>query len=147
MSTININGLEKELYYNLKAQRAITQRCGDLRKLKEWLQCDDVTLMLERICGVMADLINGAVYKNNCEIALGLKNGEKSTFIEDETLLCLVNPNRITEYSSSIWAAMGDGVDIPDDEEAPDTNSDPDLEEVESERKNEQGGAVTLPSA
>lgn len=148
MSKVTINGVEMELYYNIKAQRAITKRCGDLRKLGDWLKCDDVTLQLERITGILTDLINGAVYKHNCEIALGMKQGEKRNFIEDDVLLCLINPHELGEYSEALWAAMGEGADFDDGGTSTD-EQDPDLAAVpsETERKNDLSGAATSPSA
>lgn len=147
MNALHISGAEFPLYYNLKAQRDITKRCGDLRKLQEWLKCEDVTLMLERIAGILTDLVNGAVYKHNCEIALGIIQGEKRAFLDEDALLCLINPNRLGEYTEALWRAMGDGADFGEPDGAH-QEADPDLADVpsEAERKNAQA-EETSPSA
>lgn len=148
MSKVTINGVDFELYYNLKAQRAISDRSGDLRNLTEWLNHENVAIQLERVTNVLTDLINGAVYKHNCEIALGMKQGEKRNFIEDDVLLCLINPHELGEYSEALWAAMGEGADFDDGGTSTD-EQDPDLAAVpsETERKNDLSGVVMSPFA
>lgn len=144
MSALHISGKTFPLYYNIKAQRDIARRCGDLRKLQEWLKCEDVTLTLERIAGILTDLVNGAVYKHNCEIALGITQGDKQTFLDEDTLLCLINPNMLGEYTNALWEAMGEGTEF---EDAASAEADPDLADVVSEAEAKNNQAEILPSA
>lgn len=131
---ITVGGKEYALYYNVKAQQAISKRCGgDLRKIGEWIKADDTATVLERTMAVITDLINGAVYKHNCEIVLGLAQGDKRDFIPDDLMLCIANPNEIGEYSQKMWEAMGAGMEfeVPDGVQA--EERDPDLDFVPSE--------------
>ncbi len=148
MNKVTINGVDFELYYNLKAQRAISDRSGDLRNLTEWLNHENVAIKLERVASILTDLTNGAVYKHNCEIALGMKQGEKRNFIEDDVLLCLINPYELGEYTAALWDTMGAGAEFEETETSAD-EQDPDLASVpsEAERKNDPGGAAMSPSA
>lgn len=130
---ITISGKEFELYYSTKAMLDVEKRCGDTSKLKEWLGgASTAGESFKRISGVLTDLINGAVYKHNADISLGLCSGEKQTFFTDEQIIVLLSPAELIKYKDAIYGAINAGLDY----EIPEgiTEPDPDLADVESEK-------------
>lgn len=132
MTVIGIREIEFELYYNTKAMIDISAHCNGIENLAEWLGVDEPASRIERICIMLADLINGGIFKHNAEIELGVKQGEKKKFINSETIMSLVNPAQMAQYELSIYEALNAGMHF----EKPDglEEEDPDLAEVESEK-------------
>lgn len=134
MQTINISGVEFEAYYNVKAQMDIAKRCGGLKNLSKWIgENDEPAEIAAKVLGVITSLINGAVYKHNCEIAFGMKQGDKKEFIDDDVLLCIADISKLEEYMNDMYRVMNGGAEfvVPDDVQT--EERDPDLDFVPSE--------------
>ena len=135
MVTVNLGGREWPLYYNTKAMRDIEKRCGALTALADWMNEGGVADRIERVGMIIADLINGGIYKANAEIALGLADGEKQSFVDPAAIAALIDPHALADCTGKIYAAFG--ADIPP--EIPEgivlTEEDPDLAEVEAARR------------
>lgn len=130
---IELNGRKIELYYSTKAMLDVEKRCGDTNKLNEWLKEDGTTAqILSRLSGILTDLANGAVFKHNSEVALGLTDEPKKKFVDDELMLSLLTPADLIKAKEAIYAAINDGMSFEVPEGIPEP--DPDLADVESEK-------------
>lgn len=144
MVTINLLGKDIELYYNTKAMMDISKRCGSLDNLFEWLNISNYndnnennfnrSELISKYAGLLCDLANGGVYKHNCEIEFGLKDGEKQKFYTDDVFLCLISPNQILRYQEAFFRALNEGSEVSIPESMQSEEPDPDLAEVESEK-------------
>ena len=132
-TTFSLGGKPIKLYYSTKAMLDIEKRCEDTSKLGEWLQQEGTTgETITKIAGILTDLANGAVYKHNAEVALGLSNEEKKDFYDVETFSMLLTPADFLEAKEAIFSAINKGMKYEIPEGAPEP--DPDLAEVESEK-------------
>ena len=130
---INLRGKEIELYYSTKAMIDIEKRCGETSDLGNWLAEKSTTGgTLAKIAGLLTDLANGAVFKHNAEIALGMIDGEKRKFYDDETFFSLLTPADLLMAKETIFSVINDGMSYETPEGIPEP--DPDLAEVESEK-------------
>lgn len=146
--TYTIAGKEFELYYNVKAMREIEQTCGDISKMYEWMLEGSTIEQLYRTVKIFQILVNGGTYKHNCEIALGMKDGEKRPFFTDDEFACLFSTSDIPKITEKLIEAMGGEIPIETPDAVQAEQEDPDLAEVESYRKestpgNQQTGAGT----
>ena len=142
--TITISEKEFELYCSTKAIMDIEKRTGtSFSKISEWLGSDteetdpDVVGILRKVSGIITDLINGGIFKHNCEIVLGLKDGDKKAFMDDGILEGILSIAELTNYRSKIYEAFNMGMDFDKPEGMPE--ADPDLADVESEKNVEAG--------
>ena len=146
--TYTIAGKEFELYYNVKAMREIEQVCGDISNMYEWMTEGSTIDQLDRTVKIFQILVNGGTYKHNCEIALGMKDGEKRPFFTGDEFTCLFSVDDLPEITQKLVEAMGGEIQIDTPEVVQAEQEDPDLAEVESYRKqatpgNSQTGAGT----
>lgn len=144
MVTINIAGKEYELFYNTKALIEIEKLCGSVSKLGEWLYREEenkddngnliiTSSLVERIAEVLAILVNGGIFKTNCEISMGLQDGTKQNFINSDVLMAVMSPNEIIANQTLIITVISGGQKFELPEGVPEP--DPDLLDVESEKK------------
>ena len=141
---IEIDGKEIELFFSTWALMHISERVGgDINTIGKWLDDGKGTAgTLERFSYILADLANGAVIKHNADIALGLEQGDKKPLFPDDYFINILNVSDILTYKKEIFEALNMGTDyeIPDDVEL--EEKDPDLAEIEREKK-EAGRAAT----
>ncbi|MBD5145639.1 MAG: hypothetical protein HDT21_07020 [Ruminococcus sp.] len=141
---IEIDEKKIELFFSTWALMHISERVGgDINTIGTWLDDGkDTAGMLERFSYILADLANGAVIKHNADIALGLEQGDKKPLFPDDYFINILNVSDILTYRAEIFGALNLGSDyeIPDGVEL--TEKDPDLAEIEREKK-EAGRAAT----
>lgn len=130
---ITLCGKEFELYYSTKAMLDVEKRCGDTNKLNEWLKEDGTTAqILSKLSGILTDLANGAIFKHNSEVTLGLIDEPKKKFVDDELMLSLLTPADLLKAKEAIYSAINSGMSFEVPEGVPEP--DPDLADVESEK-------------
>ena len=141
---IEIDGKEIELFFSTWALMHISERVGgDINAVGEWLSASETTAgTLERFSYILADLANGAVIKHNADISLGLEQGDKKPLFPDDYFINILNVSDILTYRAEIFGALNLGSDyeIPDGVEL--TEKDPDLAEIEREKKEERRAAT-----
>lgn len=131
--TIMLSGKEIELYCSTKAMLDIEKRCGEISDLNKWLEADATTgAKLARVAEILTDLANGAIYKHNADISLGLIDGEKKRFLTDDTLISIITPADLIKAKDALYSAINKGMKYEVPEGLPEP--DPDLAEVESEK-------------
>ncbi len=135
MNKVIISGREIELCFNNKAMFDIAKRCnGDINNISDMIKGGTDAQGLELICGILADLANGAVVKHNCEIAMGIGNGEKRNPIPEDTFVALVQPTELNDMLLIAFEEMGMGSTFEMPENVKVEEKDIDLAELEAEK-------------
>lgn len=134
---IEVDGKKYELFFSTRTLIKISERVGgDINSLGEWLSKSDNTVeMLSKFSFILADLANGAVIKNNADIALGLEQGEKKPLYPDDYFIDILNVSDILTYKEEIFEALNMGTDYEVPEGVEVQEKDPDLAEMEREKK------------
>ena len=141
MITVTLAGKEFPLYFSTKTMIDMEKRIGaPISKISDWYGYDDTDAaeevntseILIKTTGLLCDLINGGIYKHNCEIVLGLADGEKKPFVTEEAISGAISCADILGYQSKIFAAINEGMHYEKPEGMPE--SDPDLADVDSEK-------------
>jgi len=142
--TITISGKKFELFCSTKTIMDIEKRTGvPFAQISNWLAADadddkvDILQVLRKIGGILTDLINGGIFRSNCEIDLGLQQGEKKPYFTDAMIEGILSFADITKYREKIYEAFNAGIAIDVPEGVP--AQDPDLADVESEKKVQAG--------
>lgn len=133
--TIELFGNSYELYYSTKTMLDVEKRCESIEKLGDWLQEGKNEERQRKLMLVLIDMINGGIYKHNCEVALGLSTEEKKNFMSDDMadmLMGILSVKQINSYQSLILKAMNDGEEVQIPAGVPEP--DPDLADVQSEK-------------
>lgn len=158
---IEVDGKKYELFFSTRTLIKISERVGgDINNLGSWIGGADTNTesekgnggnstsdgntaeMLSRFSVILADLANGAVIKNNAGIALGLEQGEKKPLYPDDYFIDILNVSDILTYKEEIFEAlnMGTNYEIPEGVEV--EEKDPDLAELEREKKADRRAAT-----
>lgn len=142
---IVVDGREHELFFSTWALLHISERVGgDINDLGKWLGGDsdekggagkNTAETLSRFSVILADLANGAVIKNNADIALGLEQGDKKPLYPDDYFINVLNVSDILTYREEIFAAMNLGTEFEVPEGVEVQEKDHDLAEMEREKK------------
>lgn len=136
---MKIGNQELKLFYSNLAAREINELCGGIKNMSTLLTGKDgegleLTEQFSNITKLIRILLNANITKENCEISLGMRDGEKKEKFSDETLETLLDLSKIREYIPEVLECMGlasqfevpDGIKL----ESPDL----DLEELEAEQ-------------
>lgn len=136
---MKIGNQELKLFYSNLAAREINELCGGIKNMSTLLTGKDgeeleLTEQFSNITKLIRILLNANITKENCEISLGMRDGEKKEKFSDETLETLLDLSKIREYITEVLECMGlasqfevpDGIKL----ESPDL----DLEELEAEQ-------------
>ena len=135
---IDIDGKKYELFFSTRTLIKISERVGgDINTIGKWIGGDDKSTaeILSRFSFILADLANGAVIKNNADIALGLEEGEKKPLYPDDYFIDILNVSDILTYKEEIFEALNMGTDYEIPEGVEIQEKDPDLAELEREKK------------
>lgn len=136
---MKIGNQEVKLFYSNLAAREINELCGGIKNMSTLLTGKDgeeleLTEQFSNVTKLIRILLNANITKENCEISLGMRDGEKKEKFSDETLETLLDLSKIREYITEFLECMGlasqfevpDGIKL----ESPDL----DLEELEAEQ-------------
>ena len=134
---IEVDGREHELFFSTWALIHISERVGgDINTIGKWLDDGKSTAgTLERFSYILTDLANGAVIKHNADIALGLEQGDKKPLYPDDYFINILNVSDILTYRKEIFEALNLGTDYEVPEGVEVQEKDPDLAEMEREKK------------
>lgn len=137
---IEVDGREHELFFSTWALIHISERVGgDINTIGKWLDDGKSTAgTLERFSYILTDLANGAVIKHNADIALGLEQGDKMPLYPDDYFINILNVSDILTYREEIFEALNLGTDYEVPEGVEVQEKDPDLAEMEREKKAER---------
>lgn len=145
---IEIDEKKIELFFFTRTLIKISDRIGgDISELGKWLGGDpdnsgdkggNIVETLSKFSLIIADLANGAITKHNTDIALGLEQGEKKQFYPDDYFIDVLNVSDILTYKKEIFEALNMGADYEIPEGVEVQEKDPDLAEIEREKKEER---------
>lgn len=143
IKTVEIDGHKYELFFSIYAMRKISDRCGDIGNISEWLDISKASTseILERVSLIMTDLANGAVIKRNADISMGLESGEQKPLFPDDYFVNCISAADMMKCKNEIFSALNMGAEYEIPEGVTVKEKDPDLAEIErEERKNAKAG-------
>lgn len=129
MTAIKIHQKSYPLYWDLYAEKRISEKMGKERVFADWLR--EEKNRFEHISFVLVELINGGIRKKNAMIAAGFSSGEKETVFqmtdeEQESFLSLfrvvdfpaIQNAVITEYIKAYQVEIPEEIkkNMPDDD-------------------------------
>lgn len=80
MAAIKIHQKSYPLYWDLYAEKRISEKMGKERVFADWLR--EEKNRFEHISFVLVELINGGIRKKNAMLAAGFSSGEKETLFQ-----------------------------------------------------------------
>lgn len=113
---MKLGKLDIELFYSVKAMMDIQELVGggDLKKLFEWINAEDIseTEQIIRIVKIITILANAKVIRDNQEIALGLADGEKKSLYSDELFQNYIGITDLEPLIREIAVCLGADAEI-----------------------------------
>lgn len=141
MTTIRICQKIYPLYWDLYAEKRISEKMGKERVFADWLR--DTENRFEHISFVLVELINGGIRKKNAMIAAGFSSSEKETLFQmtDEEQESFLSLFRVVDFPAIQNAVIAEyikayQVEIP--EEIKKNMPDDDYLEIEAEMEAEK---------
>ena len=136
---MKIGNKEVKLYYSNLAAKELDELCGGIQNIgslfkREEGQPVDLMKDYKNMISIIRILANANIAKENSEIALGMRDGEKQQKFTDEMLESLLDLSHISEYLEEALRCMGlaSAFEVPDDLKL--EEPDEDLEEINAER-------------
>lgn len=131
--------IELKLFYSNWAAKELTELCGGLANIGSLFAGEsgeerDIAEIYDNIVKLVCILANANIIKENSEIALGMRNGEKKQLLEPEVLSNILDMSKGGEYLLECLDVMGlaSKFEMPDGMKV--EEKDIDLEEIEAEK-------------
>lgn len=131
--------LEFKLFYSNWAAKELTDLCGGLENIGTLFagedgEDQDISLIYDNIVKLVCILANANIIKENSEIALGMRKGEKKELLDAEMMSNILDMSKGGEYLLECLKVMGlaSKFEMPDGMKFED--SDEDLEEILAEQ-------------
>lgn len=131
--------LELKLFYSNWAAKELTELCGGLENIgtlfaREDGEDQDISLIYDNIVKLVCILANANIIKENSEIALGMRKGEKKELLDAEMMSNILDMSKGGEYLLECLKVMGlaSKFEMPDGMKT--EEKDIDLEEIEAEK-------------
>ena len=118
-------------YYDVRTRLCVGEKFAELEELQ----------VCNLLCNVLCALANGAVAKKNCDISLGLSNGEKMQEFTPEFFEVNLDFSKGAELVDTLFTVINGGSQytIPDNVQT--VEKDIDLEEMEAEKEASEGNS------
>ena len=131
--------LELKLFYSNWAAKELTDLCGGLENIGTLFagedgEDQDISLIYDNIVKLVCILANANIIKENSEIALGMRKGEKKELLDVEIMSNILDMSKGGEYLLECLNVMGlaSKFEMPDGMKT--EEKDIDLEEIEAEK-------------
>lgn len=131
--------LEFKLFYSNWAAKELTDLCGGLENIGTLFagedgEDQDISLIYDNIVKLVCILANANIIKENSEIALGMRKGEKKELLDAEMMSNILDMSKGGEYLLECLNVMGlaSKFEMPDGMKT--EEKDIDLEEIEAEK-------------
>lgn len=131
--------LELKLFYSNWAAKELTDLCGGLENIGTLFagedgEDQDISLIYDNIVKLVCILANANIIKENSEIALGMRKGEKKELLDAEMMSNILDMSKGGEYLLECLKVMGlaSKFEMPDGMKT--EEKDIDLEEIEAEK-------------
>lgn len=149
MAKVTILGKDFEFFWSTQAVSDVSEQCGGLEKLYDWINGDDVdtATTLKRFTYVFETLVNAAIKRDNYAIKHGFIQGEpKEEFVAGE-LAELIGLKDMKEMTLAMFEALNiniNTIEVPDGAKIEQKEIDETLEEIKDARaKKEESGDRT----
>ena len=131
--------LELKLFYSNWAAKELTDLCGGLENIGTLFagedgEDQDISLIYDNIVKLVCILTNANIIKENSEIALGMRKGEKKELLDAEMMSNILDMSKGGEYLLECLKVMGlaSKFEMPDGMKT--EEKDIDREEIEAEK-------------
>lgn len=138
-NNMKVNNYEIKLFYSNLAVRDLTELCDGIKNIGSLFHDEngnalDVAEEYANIIKLIRILANAAITRDNREIELGMREGNKKEKYTDEVLEEILDMAKAPDYLTEVLDVMGlaSKFEIPDGVKM--TSPDIDLEEIEAER-------------
>lgn len=131
---MKVNDKEIKLFYSNLAVKEIEELCGGMHNLGELFRKGTVAEQYSGLVSLIRILANANVTKENCEISLGMRDGEKKEKYTDDVIEALLDISKTEEYLNEVFKVMGLASKFEMPEGMKMQSADVDLEEIEAER-------------
>lgn len=136
---MKLGNMEIKLFYSNWAVRELTDLCGGLQNIGRLFNNEngeslDTTTVYLNVIKLVRILANANIIKENSEIALGMRDGEKKELIDEETMSNILDMSKASDYLLECLDCMGiaSKFEVPDGVKL--ERADIDLEEIEAEK-------------
>ena len=136
---MKLGNTEVKLFYSNWAVRELTELCGGLQNIGRLFNNEngeslDTTTVYMNVIKLVRILANANIIKENSEIALGMREGEKKELIDEETMSNILDMSKASDYLLECLDVMGlaSKFEVPDGVKL--ESADIDLEEIEAEK-------------
>ena len=136
---MKLGNTEVKLFYSNWAVRELTELCGGLQNIGRLFNNEngeslDTTTVYMNVIKLVRILANANFIKENSEIALGMREGEKKELIDEETMSNILDMSKASDYLLECLDVMGlaSKFEVPDGVKL--ESADIDLEEIEAEK-------------
>lgn len=136
---MKLGNTEAKLFYSNWAVRELTELCGGLQNIGRLFNNEngeslDTTTVYMNVIKLVRILANANIIKENSEIALGMREGEKKELIDEETMSNILDMSKASDYLLECLDVMGlaSKFEVPDGVKL--ESADIDLEEIEAEK-------------
>lgn len=131
--------IELKLFYSNWAAKELTDLCGGLENIGSLFAGKDgeepeVTEIYDNIVNLVCILANANIIKENSEIALGMRKGEKKELFDADMMSNILDMSKGGEYILECLDVMGLASKFEMPEGMKVEEKDIDLEEIEAEK-------------
>lgn len=146
MNAVKILGKEFEVFWSTQAMKEISDMCGRIDKIDEYIYGGDKTDfagIYQRFSTILEILVNAAIKRDNYAIDHGFAQGAKKEVFEAGDLSVLIGIGDIADMIKIMFKAMADDseFEIPEGVDVEKKEVDETLEEIkENRRKKEESG-------
>lgn len=136
---MKLGNSEIKLFYSNWAVRELTELCGGLQNIGKLFNDEEGNLleavtMYQNVIKLVCILANANIIKENSEIALGMRQGDKKEMLDEETLSNVLDMSKASDYLLECLDVMGlaSKFEMPDGMKM--ESADVDLEEILEEQ-------------
>lgn len=136
---MKLGNSEIKLFYSNWAVRELTELCGGLQNIGKLFNDEEGNLleavtMYQNVIKLVCILANANIIKENSEIALGMRQGDKKEMFDEETLSNILDMSKASDYLLECLDVMGlaSKFEMPDGMKM--ESADVDLEEILEEQ-------------
>lgn len=145
-ATVKILGKEFELFWSAQAMNDVSELCGKLSKMQDWIMGndkEDIAGIYKRFTQVLEILINAAIKRDNYAITHGFKQGEQIKMFEAGDMSVIIGYGELADIITVMYSALArdTNYEVPEGAKVEKKEVDETLEEIqEARRKKAESG-------
>jgi len=140
-NTIKILNKDYELFWSTQAMSDISELCGGIDKLYEWMHDGEPVENLKKFTTIIEILVNAAIKRDNFAVRNGFQSGEERPLFEEGSFATVLSLTDMINMSGTIFKSLGDDSDfeVPEGANIKKEEADEVLEEIRENRRKKQG--------